>query len=124
MFCHADAGRAEEMAMEYMANYFLTIVNHYELMSEHFKEAKGYDYYASASDLFRAVGLEPSVATYCQIQTWGTPDQIVEKLRARRELLGPYELNMIVRYGGMPLEVAEESLRLFAAEVLPEIQRW
>ena len=124
MFCHADPGRAEALAMEYMSNYFLTIVNHYELMSDHFKDAKGYDFYATAAELFSAVGLEPAVETYCQIQTWGTPEQILEKLSARRELLGPYELNMIASYGGMPVETAEESLRLFAAEVLPELQRW
>jgi alkanesulfonate monooxygenase SsuD/methylene tetrahydromethanopterin reductase-like flavin-dependent oxidoreductase (luciferase family) len=124
MFCDADPARAEALAMEYMANYFLTIVHHYELMSEHFQDAKGYDYYATASELFRAVGLEPSVRTYCQIQTWGTPDQILEKLRARRELLGPFELNMIARYGGMPLETAEGSLRLFSEKVLPEIRTW
>lgn len=124
MFCHADAATAEEQAMEYMSNYFLTIVNHYELMSEHFKDAPGYDYYATAAELFSAVGLEPAVETYCRVQTWGTPDQIIEKLRSRRELLGPFELNTIVSYGGMPVDVAERSLRLFAAEVLPELQGW
>jgi len=124
MFCDRDPARAEAMAMEYMSNYFLTIVKHYELMSEHFKEARGYDYYATASDLFRAVGLDLSVKTYCQIQTWGTPEQILEKLRARRELLGPFELNMIAHYGGMSFDTAEASLRLFAEQVLPEIRGW
>jgi len=123
MFCHSDPKQAEALAVEYMSNYFLTIVNHYELMSEHFKDAKGYDYYASAADLFRSVGVEPAVRTYCQIQTWGTPEQILEKLIARSELLGAYELNMIVSYGGMPIELAEQSMRLFATEVLPELKR-
>jgi len=124
MFCHEDAGRAEEMAMEFMSNYFLTIVGHYELMSEHFKDARGYDYYATAAELFAAVGVEGAVGTYCQIQTWGTPDQILEKLRARREMLGEFELNMIVSYGGMSRDVAEGSMRLFAEHVLPELQGW
>lgn len=124
MFCHEDAARAEELAMEYMSAYFLTIVNHYELLSEHFKEVRGYDHYASAVDLFRQVGLEPSVKSYCSVQTWGTPDMILEKLRERRELLGEFELTMIVKYGGMPQEEAERSVRLFAKEVLPELHRW
>ena len=124
MFCHADPAEAERLASEYMSNYFLTIVNHYELMSEHFKEARGYDYYATAADMFRAVGLEPAVKTYVSIQCWGTPEQIVAKLRERRALLGPYELNLIASYGGMPVEVAESSMRLFAREVLPELRRF
>ncbi len=124
MFCHADASRAEEIAMEYMPNYFLTIIRHYEIMSDHFKSAKGYEHYATASDLFRQVGLETSANTYCAVQTWGTPEMILEKLRRRRELLGRFELNLVVNYGGLPFEEVEQSLRLFSAEVLPELHGW
>ena len=124
MFCHEDAARAEELAMQYMPNYFLTIIRHYEIMGEHFKTAQGYEHYASAGDAFRAVGLESAAEVYCSVQTWGTPETILEKLRARRDLLGDFELNCIVHYGGMPVADAERSLRLFAKEVLPELQRW
>ena len=58
------------------------------------------------------------------MQTWGTPEMIVDKLRSRRELLGEFELNMLVYYGGMPFELAEQSLRLFADQVLPELHEW
>ena len=124
MFCHEDAARAEELAMEYMPNYFLTIIRHYEIMSDHFKKAKGYEFYATSGDLFKEVGLENAAKGYCARQTFGTPDQILEKLRARRELLGDFELNVIGNYGGMPIEQAEQSLTLFAREVLPELHRW
>ena len=124
MFCHEDAARAEELAMEYMPNYFLTIIRHYEIMSDHFKTAKGYEHYATSGDLFKQVGLENAAKGYCAVQTFGTPDQIVEKLRARRELIGDFELNVIANYGGMPFDAAEKSLTLFAEEVLPELRRW
>jgi hypothetical protein len=93
-------------------------------MSDHFKQAKGYEYYASAADLFKQVGLEPAARGYCAVNTYGTPEQILEKLRWRRGLIGDFELSMISNYGGMALEEAEASLRLFAREVLPELQRW
>ena len=124
MFCDASAERAETMAREYMANYFLSIVGHYELMSEHFRGTKGYDLYANASDAFRAVGMEPALNTYHGIQTWGTPLQILEKLEARKRLLGGFETLVIARYGGMSFEDAERSLRLFAGKVLPEVHAW
>lgn len=124
MFCHSDASVAEAKGREFMANYFLTIVDHYEIMSEHFKAVKGYDYYATAGDLFREVGLEIAVQTYCDVQSYGTPEQILEKFRRRRSLLGDFELNMIVNYGGMPFEEMRASVELFAREVLPELQRW
>ena len=124
VFCHEDPQRAEEIAMEYMPNYFLTIIRHYEIMSDHFKSAKGYEHYANASDLFKQVGLETSANVYCSVQTWGTPDQILEKLRYRKELLGDFELNMVVNYGGLPFDEAERSIRLLAEKVLPVVQRW
>jgi alkanesulfonate monooxygenase SsuD/methylene tetrahydromethanopterin reductase-like flavin-dependent oxidoreductase (luciferase family) len=124
MYCHRAASTAEEKGLEYMTNYFLTIARHYELMGEHFGQVKGYDYYATASQLFKQVGLEPAARTYCSVNTYGTPDQILEKLRWRRGLIGEFELNMISSYGGMSLETAEASLRLFAAEVLPELHHW
>ena len=124
MFCDASAERAEELAREYMANYFLTIVKHYELMSEHFKDLKGYELYKDAADLFRQGGLDLSLQTYYTIQTWGTPQQILEKLEQRKRLLGGFETLVIPRYGGMPLTDAEASLRLFSEQVLPELQSW
>jgi len=124
MFCDASAERAEAMAREYMANYFLSIAGHYELMSEHFRATKGYDLYANAADAFRAVGMELAMNTYVGIQTWGTPLQILEKLEARKRLLGGFETLVIGRYGGMSFEDAEKSLRLFAGKVLPEVHSW
>jgi hypothetical protein len=123
-FCDEDPARAEAMAAEYMSNYFLTIVHHYELLSEHFHATPGYEMYASASDLFRQVGLETAVKSYVSVQTWGTPAQILEKLRWRRELIGDFELNLIAHYGGLSADDAEASMRLFAERVLPEVHRW
>jgi len=124
MYCHHDPAVAEERGLEYMTNYFLTIANHYELMSDHFKSVKGYASYASASELFRQVGLEPAAKGYCAVNSFGTPQQLLKKFRKRRDLIGDFELNMISNYGGMPPEIAEASIRLFAEEVLPELQSW
>jgi alkanesulfonate monooxygenase SsuD/methylene tetrahydromethanopterin reductase-like flavin-dependent oxidoreductase (luciferase family) len=124
MYCHPDANVAEEQGLEYMTNYFLTIVEHYEIMSDHFKGTKGYDSYATAADAFKAVGLETAARAYCSVNSWGTPERQLEQLAWRRDLLGEFELNVIVNYGGMSYEDAEASLRLFAEEVLPEVQRW
>jgi alkanesulfonate monooxygenase SsuD/methylene tetrahydromethanopterin reductase-like flavin-dependent oxidoreductase (luciferase family) len=122
MLCHPDAKQAEALALEYMSNYYLSIIRHYELMKDHFKGTKGYEFYANAGQALAAVGLESSARIYCGIQTWGTPEQIVEKLTARRELLGEFDLTLIAHYGGMPLALAEQSLCLFAEQVLPRLR--
>jgi alkanesulfonate monooxygenase SsuD/methylene tetrahydromethanopterin reductase-like flavin-dependent oxidoreductase (luciferase family) len=124
MYCHRDPDVAEAKGLEYMTNYFLTIAQHYELLSDHFKTVKGYASYASASELFRQVGIEPAARGYCSVNTYGTPAQMIEKLRKRRTLIGDFELNIIANYGGMSQAEAEASVRLFAEEVLPELHTW
>ncbi len=124
MFCDPSADRAEAMAREYMSNYFLSIVDHYELMSEHFEGVGGYELYASSAEVFRAAGVEPAAETYIGIQTWGTPQQILERFEERHRLLGPFEVLLLARYGGMGIENAEGSLGCFAEEVLPEVHSW
>ena len=55
-------------------------------------------------------------------QCFGTPDEIIEKIRT---LQGALSLEMVVIhmfYGGMPRARAEKSLRLFAEKVLPAVQ--
>jgi hypothetical protein len=69
------------------------------------------------------VGLEVVVNTYVDVQSWGTPQMILEKLVARRELLGEFELNAIPWYGSMSIEEAEASVTLFGKKVIPEFHR-
>lgn len=122
VYCDADAARAEEVAHRHIAGYLASVMEHYELESEHFKQAKGYESYGDAVDLLRAIGLEKLCEMYLNVNVWGTPDQIIDRLRARREVIGDHDLTCCFRYAGLPYEKAEASLRLFAAEVLPVVQ--
>ena len=58
------------------------------------------------------------------INTFGNPQQILDKLEQRGTHLGDFDLTVQVSYGGMSPENAEKSMRLFAKEVLPEVQSW
>jgi alkanesulfonate monooxygenase SsuD/methylene tetrahydromethanopterin reductase-like flavin-dependent oxidoreductase (luciferase family) len=120
--CDYDAGRAEELARKHIAGYLLTVFQHYELMSDHFKQAKGYKLYGDTVDLLRAVGLETLAHAYVDVQAWGTPDQIIAKLKARREIIGEFCFNACFRYTGIPFEAAERSMRLFARDVIPALR--
>ncbi len=52
-------------------------------------------------------------------QVWGTPEQCIDKLDQINRLMGPDHFVAVMKYGGMPYEQAEASMRLFAREVLP-----
>jgi alkanesulfonate monooxygenase SsuD/methylene tetrahydromethanopterin reductase-like flavin-dependent oxidoreductase (luciferase family) len=121
VYCDRDAGRAEAMAHRHIAGYLASVMEHYELESEHFKQAKGYESYGSAVDMMRAIGLDKLCEMYLGVNVWGTPDQIVERLAARRAVIGDHDLTCCFRFAGLPAEDTEASMRLFAAEVLPRV---
>jgi alkanesulfonate monooxygenase SsuD/methylene tetrahydromethanopterin reductase-like flavin-dependent oxidoreductase (luciferase family) len=123
VYCDSDPGRAEDLARTHIAGYLASVLQHYELMSDHFKSAKGYENYGNAVDLMRGIGLEAMCDMYIDVQAWGTPDQIVDKLLARRDIIGDFELVCCFRYAGLPIEAAEASMRTFAAAVLPALRR-
>ena len=123
VYCHEDAGRAEEYAHKYIAGYLASVMEHYELESEHLKQAKGYESYGSAVDMMRAIGLDKLCQMYLDVNVWGTPEQIVERLHARREVVGDHDLTCCFRYAGLPYDDAEASMRLFARDVLPVVQQ-
>ncbi len=53
----------------------------------------------------------------------GSPDTVVRQMRLILELFGDVEPSLSVMYGNMPVGVAERSLRLFAQEVAPHLER-
>ncbi len=121
VYCDRDAARAEEVAHRHIAGYLTSVMEHYELESDHFKEAKGYESYGSAVDLLRAIGLDKLCDMYLSVNVWGTPDAVVDRLHARREVVGDHDLTCCFRFAGLPYEQAEASMRLFAADVMPKL---
>ena len=122
--CDEDPAVAETLARKHMSAYYLTVIEHYEFMSEHFKNTEGYGSYGEASDVLREVGLEGAGNGFVEINTWGSPSQIIEKLEQRRELIGDFDLVVQCKYGGLPIDAAQKSMRLFGEKVLPVIQSW
>ena len=124
MLCHEDAGTAEALASEHMAAYYISVLDHYEIMSEHFKKTKGYEMYAAAADVLGQLDIQEIARGYVAVQSGGTPQQILDSLATRRELLGDFELSVIVNYGGLPFAAAAASMETFSRKVLPEVRGW
>ena len=51
-------------------------------------------------------------------------NKYLRTLELRRQLLGSFELATTFRFGGIRYAKAEDSLRLFAREVLPVLKTW
>jgi alkanesulfonate monooxygenase SsuD/methylene tetrahydromethanopterin reductase-like flavin-dependent oxidoreductase (luciferase family) len=124
MYCAPDDAEAEATARVHMAEYYLSVLDHYEILSKNFEGVRGYEMYAQAAEILSSMGKEDQAQSYLYVQSWGSPKTILHKLHQRREVVGDFELSVIARYGALPPEKVDASLRLFAREVLPELHRW
>lgn len=122
VYCDSDRSRAEDVAHHHIAGYLASVMEHYELDSDHLKDLRGYESYGSAVDMMKAIGHEKLASMYLDVNVWGTPDDIIDRLRARREVLGDHDLTCCFRYAGLPLDEAKASMQLFADAVLPVVQ--
>ena len=124
LFCDESGDLAESMARKHISNYFISVMEHYELANEHFREMKGYGDYADNAELLRDSNMGDAANGFVDINTWGTPRQMLEKLEDRFRVLGDYDLRISASYGGLTTEQSEKSLRLFAEKVMPELKSW
>jgi alkanesulfonate monooxygenase SsuD/methylene tetrahydromethanopterin reductase-like flavin-dependent oxidoreductase (luciferase family) len=124
LVCSDSAGEARDLAQQYVANYYHSVVTHYEFTKVENFQKKGYASYAENAAALGAYGVDNAAKAFVEINAYGTPAQILEKLRARRELIGPFDLSLVPTFGGMPESVAEKSLRLLAEKVLPVVRTW
>jgi alkanesulfonate monooxygenase SsuD/methylene tetrahydromethanopterin reductase-like flavin-dependent oxidoreductase (luciferase family) len=129
IYCAETEEEAREGARVYMPNMSYTSTVHYEADDpEHFKTITGYDHYRERAELLLEKTREQHAESggqenYTRTQIWGTPDQCLEKIRNVIDNTSPSEMFGVFRFGGIPIDKAEKSMRLFAKEVLPEIQK-
>jgi alkanesulfonate monooxygenase SsuD/methylene tetrahydromethanopterin reductase-like flavin-dependent oxidoreductase (luciferase family) len=120
MFCDEDGDRARELGAKYVKEYFFTVVEHYEIAGDHFKDTKGYEHYGNAADAISAMGLDKMADMYASVNLYGTPAEVTEQLKAQKEILGvDHDVLVMPKYGSMTQSEAETSAKLFAERVIP-----
>ena len=65
--CDESAELAEQNARKYMANYYMTVMEHYNMTSDHFREMKGYGDYADNAELLRETGMADAANAFVDI---------------------------------------------------------
>jgi hypothetical protein len=124
VFCDPDPDKAKEVAERSLISYLHSILEHYEVMGDHFADTPGYKEYAQGAEYLKQMGFDNYVENFLAANAYGTPDQLLEHFKTRRETIGPFELAVSFRFGGLSPELGESAMRLFAKEVLPELQTW
>jgi hypothetical protein len=100
------------------------VLRHYELEAAPHAGVKGYEFYTHVTRYLDKHGSDQAVEDFVGLMPWGTPEQVIDKVAFIREKAGIAGFMPHLSFAGMPVEEAERNLRLFAAEVLPELASW
>jgi alkanesulfonate monooxygenase SsuD/methylene tetrahydromethanopterin reductase-like flavin-dependent oxidoreductase (luciferase family) len=121
MYCAESTEEAEE-GWIYFRNQLTAAQHHYfEWNNPGYEGIHGYEEYLIRQNADVGTA-DASFAARRSTQPIGTPDEIIEKIRALQETISLEKLVIHMFYGGMPRDKAEKSLKLFAEKVLPEVQ--
>lgn len=123
-FCNIDrdAARARELVSEYGMTYSRSAVAHYDFTNPRLSEVPGYEYYARLREGIERRGLDTFARFLAELQIVGTPDEVVDGTVDKIRALDAGGVINVFGFGGMPREVAQASLDLYAEEVLPRLK--
>jgi len=124
VFCDESADRAEEMARKWIGENYASVMRHYEFAAAPHQGVKGYEFYTHITRYLERHGAQGAIDDFVNLMPWGTPDQILAKFENMQTMIAMNALLPGFSYGGMPYDLAERNLRLFADKVLPELKSW
>jgi alkanesulfonate monooxygenase SsuD/methylene tetrahydromethanopterin reductase-like flavin-dependent oxidoreductase (luciferase family) len=122
-FCDPSAERARAMARRYIGGYYQTVLDHYQFAGDHLATTKGYEYYGKMSEKIATYGTDTVIDYFVNLQVAGTPEQCYERVVDIHRRTGNSHYVGVFSYAGMPPDEAERSMRLFAAEVMPQLRK-
>ncbi|GAA1838510.1 LLM class flavin-dependent oxidoreductase [Pseudonocardia ailaonensis] len=118
--CTEDSDEAWSLIAKHALEGQESSSKHYQLGdTERLSRTKGYEQYAAVGAM--KFSDEQILEAAAKPQAWGTPDEVYERLLHIQAMTGADEFVLTFRFGTMPTEVAERSMRLFAREVLPRL---
>ena len=133
MYCVPSEAEAER-SNEWIVRANMDVNIHYGFAdASNFRGVKGYEAYAEREAGATALLEEavtgkvegtPKLPGYDASNLMiGTPERVFEKIRAAQEACSFAEIAIVPQFGHMPHDEAVRSIDLFAAEVLPELQK-
>ena len=120
MFCHRDGETAEAIARQPLERYLRSLV---DAASEWTQGISSTDY-PGYSRIIEGLAGETFQSQVEKGAAWvGTPGEMVERIEDYHRMVGGFDIaSMQVNFNTIPVEAAEESMRLFSAEVIPRLR--
>ena len=124
IFVDEDRSRAQELGMKYITDYYHTAMKHYEMTSEKFGQNKSYEFYSGVSKYIARHGMDSAAKDFASLMPFGTPAEVLEKLKFMQETIDNNGIMGNFSYAGMPFDEAERNIKCFATHVMPELKKW
>ena len=127
VYCHEDAKVADETFLRYMEPGYVVERDHYfgaggDALSK--QSIKGYEQYKAAADRAREATPAQGAQKKLDMMATGTPERIVQRYRERVDAVGmEVDCVLVPNFGGMPTELSKQSMRTYAAQVMPELRK-
>lgn len=114
---------ARALARKYIGGHWEMADRHYGITRGDHRGVRGYEHYSKIGEMLKQLDPEVMVENVMNPHVFGTPESCVQRIRLLREKFKTEHFVAIFSDGGIPSELAERSIRRFAAEVLPELRR-
>lgn len=123
-FCavHEDPAKAQEMRDKYLVEYARSTSSFYQFGNKEFASIEGYEYYGALAASVEKNGIEKFNNFLADLQIWGRPEEVLEKLKAMVERFDVGSFIIYTQFGDMPFEVGRDNYELFARKVLPHLK--
>ena len=118
-----DRHVAQRMRDVYLQRWARSTVEHYQFDNPGFADIEGYEYYGALANNIAKHGLERFNGFLADLQVWGTPEEVTEKLIDYTRRCDAGALVVDMTFGGMPYDEAAANFEVFTTEVLPELKR-
>jgi alkanesulfonate monooxygenase SsuD/methylene tetrahydromethanopterin reductase-like flavin-dependent oxidoreductase (luciferase family) len=121
MFCHEDKKLAREIPRPQFEDYFKAL---FESAGEWTQGTASKDYKGYGDSIGRMKNFTLENQIEARGALVGTPDEIKDIIRNLEDKVGKFEqASLQINFGTLPLAVAQQSMRLFAREVMPAFAR-
>jgi alkanesulfonate monooxygenase SsuD/methylene tetrahydromethanopterin reductase-like flavin-dependent oxidoreductase (luciferase family) len=118
-----DRHVGQRMRDVYLQRWARSTVEHYQFDNPGFAEIEGYEYYGALANNIAKHGLERFNGFLADLQVWGSPEEVTEKLIDYTRRCDAGALVVDMTFGGMPYDEAAANFDAFTTEVLPELKR-
>jgi len=123
-YCDEDPEVADQVMRDHLGPFYNAMVDHYEFDGKHFGDSEKYNHYAGGAEMLREMGREAAFEGFYGLQWKGTPQQMIDQMIERIDLIGEFRQMVLVQYGGIAPEKVDKSMRLIQEKVLPVVKQY